>query len=77
MIDLGRQAALVCSHVILVGPRHSAGVGRGLAEVGYPPAQISVVADLAEAQALLPRLGGAGSVVLFENDLPDQYLETN
>ena len=76
MVDLGRRAAQVCSHVILVGPRHSAGVGRGLAEAGYPAGQISVVEDLSGAQALLPELAGAGSVVLFENDLPDQYLES-
>jgi hypothetical protein len=35
-----------------------------------------VVEDLSGAQALLPELAGAGSVVLFENDLPDQYLES-
>ena len=76
MVDLGRRAAQVCTHVILVGPRHSAGVGRGLAEAGYPKAQMSVVDDLAGAQALLPEFAGAGSVVLFENDLPDQYRES-
>jgi UDP-N-acetylmuramoyl-tripeptide--D-alanyl-D-alanine ligase len=76
MVDLGRRAAQVCSHVILVGPRHSAGVGRGLLEAGYPQRQLSVVEDLAGAQALLPQFAGAGSVVLFENDLPDQYRES-
>ncbi len=75
MLDLGRRAAAVCTHVILVGPRHTEPVARGLAEAGYPAAQVSVVADLGEAQQVLPRVAGAGSVVLFENDLPDQYLE--
>jgi hypothetical protein len=34
-----------------------------------------VVADLNGAQRILPEVAGSGSVVLFENDLPDQYLE--
>ena len=34
-----------------------------------------MVADLEEAQAVLPKVAGDGSVVLFENDLPDQYRE--
>lgn len=75
MRELGRQAAAVCSHVILVGPRQSAAVARGLAEAGFSPERVSVVADLAGAQARLPQVAGPGSVVLFENDLPDSYLE--
>jgi UDP-N-acetylmuramoyl-tripeptide--D-alanyl-D-alanine ligase len=75
MTELGRQAAAVCTHVILVGPRHTEPVHRGLAGAGFPAAQVSVVADLEEAQAVLPKVAGEGSVVLFENDLPDQYRE--
>ncbi|MGC8473581.1 MAG: glutamate ligase domain-containing protein [Candidatus Dormibacteria bacterium] len=75
MTELGRHAAAVCTHVILVGPRHTEPVYRGLVAAGFPPAQVSVVADLEEAQAVLPRVAGEGSVVLFENDLPDQYRE--
>ncbi|MHB1501462.1 MAG: Mur ligase family protein, partial [Candidatus Dormibacteria bacterium] len=75
MRELGRRAAAVCTHVILVGPRHSAAVAQGLAGAGYPSDRVSVVADLAEAQLRLPEVAGAGSVVLFENDLPDSYLE--
>ncbi len=75
MRELGRRAAAVCTHVILVGPRHSAAVAEGLAGAGYPSDQVSVVADLAGAQLLLPKVAGSGSVVLFENDLPDSYLE--
>ena len=75
MIELGEMAAGVCTHVILVGPRRSAPIRRGLDQRGYPGQQVSVVADLAEAQRILPSVAGAGSVVLFENDLPDQYLE--
>lgn len=75
MLNLGRAASEVCTHVILVGPRHSAPVARGLSQAGYPERQVSVVSDLREAEAVLPRVAGPGSVVLFENDLPDQYME--
>jgi UDP-N-acetylmuramoyl-tripeptide--D-alanyl-D-alanine ligase len=75
MRELGRRAAEVCTHVILVGPRQSASVAVGLEEAGYPSAQVTVAKNLDEAQRRLPQVAGAGSVVLFENDLPDSYLE--
>jgi UDP-N-acetylmuramoyl-tripeptide--D-alanyl-D-alanine ligase len=75
MRELGRQAAAVCTHVILVGKRQSASVAAGLREGGYPSSQLTVAADLEEAQRWLPQVAGAGSVVLFENDLPDSFLE--
>lgn len=75
MRELGRRAATVCTHVILVGPRQSAAVAAGLLEAGYPSSQLTVAADLDEAQRRLPDVAGAGSVVLFENDLPDSFLE--
>lgn len=76
MRELGRKAAEVCTHVILVGPRQSASVAVGLKQAGYPSAQLTVAKNLDEAQRRLPQVAGAGSVVLFENDLPDSYLET-
>ncbi|MGP8249179.1 MAG: Mur ligase family protein [Candidatus Dormibacteria bacterium] len=75
MRELGRRAAEVCTHVILVGPRQSAAVAVGLQEAGYPGAQLTVAKNLDEAQRRLPQVAGEGSVVLFENDLPDSYLE--
>ena len=75
MRELGRQAAEVSSHVILVGPIQSAAVAAGLAEAGYPSSKLTVAVDLAEAQRRLPKVAGADSVVLFENDLPDSFLE--
>ncbi len=76
MREFGRQAATVCSHVILVGRRQSAALAEGLREAGYPQGQVSVVASLEQAQGRLPAVAGPGSVVLFENDLPDSFLET-
>jgi len=75
MRELGRQAAAVCSHVILVGPIQSAAIAAGLAEAGFPASQLTIAADLEGAQHRLPDVAGAGSIVLFENDLPDSFLE--
>ena len=75
MGELGRQAAAVCTHVILVGRVQSGAVATGLREAGFPDAQVTVAADLGAAQLRLPEVAGPGSVVLFENDLPDSFLE--
>ena len=37
---------------------------------------LHVVASLEEATGLIAHLAHAGDVVLFENDLPDNYSET-
>lgn len=72
---LGRRAAAVCDHVILVGPERTRPIAAGLAEAGFPPERVYVVADRDAATACLGRLLAAGDVVLWENDLPDTYAE--
>ncbi|HTA14679.1 MAG TPA: UDP-N-acetylmuramoyl-tripeptide--D-alanyl-D-alanine ligase [Solirubrobacteraceae bacterium] len=73
----GEQAGAVCDLVILVGSARTVPIREGLAGVGMDPANVHVVRDIAEATALLARLTRAGDVVLFENDLPDTYAETD
>jgi UDP-N-acetylmuramoyl-tripeptide--D-alanyl-D-alanine ligase len=73
----GRQAAVVCDQVILVGPTRTDPINRGLRAAGFSADAITVVRDIAEATAVLGRLTRAGDVVLFENDLPDMYSETD
>jgi UDP-N-acetylmuramoyl-tripeptide--D-alanyl-D-alanine ligase len=75
MRELGRQAASVCSHVILVGRLQTEAIAAGLADVSYPSSQLTVATNLEEAQRRLPDVAGPGSAVLFENDLPDSFLE--
>ena len=70
---LGRKAADVCDEVILVGPERARPILAGLRERGFPPERAHVVRNLDEATARLHGLIGPGDVVLFENDLPDQY----
>ena len=58
MRELGRRAAAVCTHVILVGPRPAAVAYMRLREAGYPSLQLTVAKNLEEAQRRLPPGGG-------------------
>ncbi len=72
----GQHIARHADQVILVGAEQTAPIRRGLQDAGYPENQIRVVASLFEAQKFLRSYLRAGDVVLYENDLPDQYNET-
>jgi pimeloyl-ACP methyl ester carboxylesterase len=69
----GRLAAEVCDEVILVGPERARPILAGLREGEFPAERTHVVRDLGEATARLGTLVQPGDVILFENDLPDQY----
>lgn len=71
----GEQAAAVCDLVMLVGRRRTEPIHAGLIAAGMSEDAVHVVADLAEATALLGRVRRSGDVILFENDLPDTYAE--
>jgi UDP-N-acetylmuramoyl-tripeptide--D-alanyl-D-alanine ligase len=73
--ELGRAAAAVCDYVILIGRARTAGIATGALAAGLPAERLVVVPSLKEATARLGRLVAAGDVVLFENDLPDQYAQ--
>ena len=60
---------------ILVGPKHTRPIYEGMTEGGFDEENIHVVRDLEEATAYLGQIGQPGDVVLFENDLPDNYNE--
>lgn len=72
----GAEAAKVCDLVILVGPTRTVPIKAGLKDVNYPEQQILVVNNLTDAQQHLEKRLKPGDVVLFENDLPDNYDET-
>jgi UDP-N-acetylmuramoyl-tripeptide--D-alanyl-D-alanine ligase len=71
----GEHAAKVCDHVILVGKTQTIPIQEGLKAGGLAPERLHVVQSLDEVTALLGQIGKAGDVVLFANDLPDNYLE--
>ena len=71
----GCRMANVCDIVILVGKKHTEPIQRGLRESKFDPESLHVVSSLEEASALLATMTRPGDVVLFENDLPDNYNE--
>lgn len=72
----GERAAQVCDRVILVGPNRTAPILDGLKTANYPKEQVRIAANLAEVKEYLAKLLSPGDVVLFENDLPDNYDES-
>ncbi|RKU36655.1 UDP-N-acetylmuramoyl-tripeptide--D-alanyl-D-alanine ligase, partial [Candidatus Poribacteria bacterium] len=73
----GERAALVCDRVILVGRNRTAPILEGLKTANYPKDRVSIAANLAEVKDYLAKLLKPGDVVLFENDLPDNYNESS
>ena len=69
----GTQIAAVCDAAILVGEKHTKPIAKGLMQSGFDRNKLFVVASLEEAQEKLKSLVKSGDVVLFENDLPDNY----
>ena len=71
---LGRHiAAHDIDLAVLVGDDQTAPIQSGLKAAEYPTDRIRVVSTLADAQDVLARYLDDGDVVLYENDLPDQY----
>jgi UDP-N-acetylmuramoyl-tripeptide--D-alanyl-D-alanine ligase len=73
--ELGREMACSVDYAILVGKKRAEPIYRGMRELDFPEENIFVVSSLAEASAKLAQISVPGDVVLFENDLPDNYTE--
>ncbi len=71
--NFGRQIADVCDYVILVGKERTKPIFEGLVEKKFQQDKIFVVDSLNEATSVFGPLMQYGDVVLFENDLPDNY----
>jgi UDP-N-acetylmuramoyl-tripeptide--D-alanyl-D-alanine ligase len=72
--EFGRQAAEVADTLIVVAPLNRKAIVAG-AESAGSDVNVIVVDSLDAATEQLKGLLAAGDVVLFENDLPDQYEE--
>ena len=71
----GSFAAEACDYIILVGPKQTAPIQQGLKEAGYPTERLTVVRNFTEAMTVMREVAEPGSIVLLENDLPDNYNE--
>ena len=58
---------------VLVGDEQTEAIREGLTEAAYPEERVKVFSSLFEAQDFLKQHLQSGDVVLYENDLPDQY----
>lgn len=71
----GKNMSKVVDIAILVGIKRSKPIQEGLREGKFDNMNIYVVADLEQATKKLAELTKKGDVILFENDLPDNYNE--
>ena len=73
--EFGKEMAYSTDFAILVGQKRSEPIKRGMLSLEFPEENIFVVNSLDQATAVLSHLSAPGDVVLFENDLPDNYNE--
>ncbi|MBP1154188.1 MULTISPECIES: UDP-N-acetylmuramoyl-tripeptide--D-alanyl-D-alanine ligase [unclassified Paenibacillus] len=73
--QFGVHAAGACDYIILVGHKQTKPIQDGLRDAGYPEDRLYIAKDLQEALRQMNVAAEQGSVVLLENDLPDNYNE--
>ena len=71
----GEHIARHADLAVLVGSRQTQPIQEGLRAGAFPEEQTKVFPSLFDAQAFLKSYLREGDVVLYENDLPDQYDE--
>lgn len=71
--NFGLDMAKVCNKVIIVNKVNLEAIKQGLVDGGMDEKNILEVENLKNASNLLPSITKQGDVVLFENDLPDNY----
>lgn len=72
---LGEVASECADFIILVGLERSRPIKEGIISKGYDEDKIFVAASFKEAYEQYTSLADADTVVLIENDLPDNYLK--
>ena len=72
--NLGKQAAGRCDYIILVGEKQAKPILEGILEEGYNKEKVYIAKDITEAINRMNEIMDSNTVVLFENDLPDNYL---
>ncbi|GFN36284.1 UDP-N-acetylmuramoyl-tripeptide--D-alanyl-D-alanine ligase [Tepidimicrobium xylanilyticum] len=73
--ELGVNIGKVCDFAILVGEKRTIPIYEGLMEIGYNKDNVFVVSSLDEATKIIQKIARPKDVILFENDLPDNYSE--
>ncbi len=73
--ELGEKIAESADIAVLVGKRHTEPIAEGIKSKGFLADHLHVVSSLEESGALLAGMLCPGDVLLYENDLPDNYQE--
>jgi UDP-N-acetylmuramoyl-tripeptide--D-alanyl-D-alanine ligase len=72
--EFGKRAANCADFVILVGKKQAEPIKKGLVEEKYPEDKIYIAENLQDAIKKWNEFDASNSVILLENDLPDNYL---
>lgn len=72
---LGRAAAAVCDYVVLVGLQQTQPLREGLREAGFAGSRVLTARHADDVADCLNAIVCEGDVLLYENRLPDSYLE--
>lgn len=71
--ELGRTIATSCDYAIIVNAVNRDAIKSGIDEMGMPADKYFLADSLNHAHARLAQILRAGDVVLYENDLPDNF----
>lgn len=71
--EFGENMAKICSYVIIDSVINYEAISSGLKSAGFDEKRIVQVANLSQAVEVLNSIAESNDVVLFENDLPDNY----
>ena len=72
-VEFGKNMAAVCDYVIIDSTINYQAILEGLKQSGFDEKKILQAASLSQAVEVLKTVVKDGDVVLFENDLPDNY----
>jgi UDP-N-acetylmuramoyl-tripeptide--D-alanyl-D-alanine ligase len=72
---IGEAAAANVDLAFLVGPRQTADIRAAILAAGFPEASLHTTRSFDEARETLGQIGAPGDVILYANDLPDQFDE--
>lgn len=72
--EFGKKAAHAADVIVLVGEKQAPPIKEGVLSEGFSPDKLYVAKDINDALAYVYKITDIPSVVLLENDLPDNFL---
>ncbi|MBO7527002.1 MAG: UDP-N-acetylmuramoyl-tripeptide--D-alanyl-D-alanine ligase [Clostridia bacterium] len=72
-VDFGERIAEICDEVVILNLVNKEAILQGLKNKKFDENNIITADNLSDAKKKFPEIAGEGDVILFENDLPDNY----